>query len=295
MRMPSVLVGISLVAVLTAAPAAAASPPPPVPVLRGRTTVVAVNDTTAFTTVRVPRPIDVGEGWEITSHGRGRIRGFVLAQAGEDVLETPTYAMVFPGYCTTPGCGDPEEQGGGSGFLAGTVDWSLPAGTYRMYVIADSARVRIELAIDGYPGRTTIPVAKPAAVDFDSFRSHPITTPDGTIYVGGGFSELGGGRRGFTTMKMWAMGGASDPRPFAYGECLYFQRDHPAPEQAVAPGCPGSRRTPTMFVIPDASGYVHGATALHPMPYGIGGHSVNTLTGPFGGAAVWMPLTEALS
>lgn len=272
-----------------AAPAAAAAPG--VPVLRGHT--VAVAETTSFTTVRVPRPIDIADGWKITSHGRGRVRGFVLAQVGEDVLDTPTYAMVFPGYCTTPGCGDPAERGGGSGFLTGTDDWLLPAGTYRMYVIADDARVEIELRIDGYSGRTRIAATQPAAVDFDSFRSHPMTTPDGTIYVGGGFSDLGGGRRGFTTMKMWALGATSNPRPFAVGDCVYFQPDHPAPDHAFAPGCPGSGRTPGMFVIPDASGYVHGATGLHPMPYGIGGHSVNTLAGPFGGAAVWMPLTEA--
>lgn len=273
---------------LTAGPAGAA---PKIAVLRGRT--VAVADSTSFTTVRVPRAIDIKDGWTITSHGRGRIRGFVLTQVGENILETPTYAMVFPGYCTTAGCGEPEEQGGGSGFLTGTEDWDLPAGTYRMYVIADSAPVRIELGIAGYSGRTTIPVTEPAAVDFDSFRSHPITTPDGTIYAGGGFSDIGGGVRGFTTAKMWALG-SSPPRPFVTGNCLYYQREHPAPEHAFAPGCPGSGRTPAFFVIPDASGYVAGMTALHPLPYGIGAHSINPLAGSFGGAAVWMPLTEAL-
>lgn len=272
------------------APAAAA---PKIPVLRGRT--VAVADSTSFTTVRVPRPIDIAEGWEITSHGRGRLRGLVLTQVGENILDTPTYAMVFPGYCTTAGCGDPEERGGGSGFLTGTEDWNLPAGTYRMYVIADAARVRIEVGIDGYSGRTTIPVTQPAAVDFDSFRSHAITTPDGTIYAGGGFSELGGGVRGFATMKMWGLSNAlGSPRPTAFQGCWYYDRSHPAPDHAFLPGCPGSGRTPGLHVIPDGSGYVYGLTALHPMPYGIGGHSVNAASGPFGGAAVWMPLTEAL-
>lgn len=272
---------------VTAGPAAAA---PRVPVLRGHTTVTA--DSTTFTTVRLPRDVEGFEEIETTLHGRGRVRGLVLTEVAENFSDAATYVTVAPGYCTTPGCGDEENEYGGWSFLLyrGGV---LPAGTYRLFVIADGAPQRVELRIEGLRGRTSITPKNPALVDLDSFRHHPISTPDGPVWMGGGFSELGGPSRGFALLEMWGYSDVPAPRPYTWGTCVYWEREHPAPDRAFAPTCPGSEQPQTHFV-DAARGYVAALTAFGDLPYGMGGYSVVPLTSRHGGVGLWMPLTEAL-
>lgn len=270
---------------------ASASPPVPIPSLAGRTTVLA--SSTSVTTVRLPREIEMPRPNMISFHGRGRVRGFVLTQRGESMMEAPTYFTVAPGYCGTPGCGRIEAPRGGWSFLTGTPTGKLPAGEYRLFVIADSADLRVELTIPELRGRTTISPSEPAAIDVDSFRTHPIATPDGTVYTGGGFSDMGGDTRGFALLQMWGHRDAPEPKAYAWGTCIYREREHPYRDHAFAPGCPGSKEPQVSYVGNDR-GYSLVFTAFDTLPDGMGGHSVTPLNTLAGGVGVWMPLSEAL-
>lgn len=285
----AVSAGLAAAAVsLTAGPAAAA---PRVPVLRGHTTVTG--DATSVTTVRLPKAIDPIFGMSVTFSGAGRVRGLVLTQRGESVFETPTYATVAPNRCPAAGC--PDEGVRGAGFFTGVDRRELPAGEYRMFLIADGAPIRANVVIEDLSGETTIAPKEPAEADVDSFQTRRLTTPDGTVYVGGGWSEMGGQSRGFAAMLIWGDRNVVEPRPWAFGVCEYFfTRDHPAPEHAFAPGCPGSTGVPNVTVGTEGPGYVLSYFARDTLPYGLGAYSVVPQAAENEGVGLWMPLGEAL-
>jgi hypothetical protein len=284
-------ISVGLVTALAAVglgPAAGASPVPArrAPVLRGKTVVVA--DRTSVATVRIPIETDPFE-WDIRLHGRGRVRGLVVTQRGESTWDTPTFFTVSPGHCHTAGCGQPETERGWS-FLTGRGD--LPAGEYRLFLIADGAPMQANIAIPGLTGSTRIALTEPAAADVDSFRTRALATPDGMVYTGGGFSEMGGDTRGLALMEMWGYRERTEAYPYGWGLCLYWERSHPAPDHAFAPGCPGGQ--PDAWHVGADRGYALAMSAFDRLPFGMGGYSVMPLTSNAGGVGLWMPLREAL-
>lgn len=267
------------------------------PLLRQRMTVTTAG-TTAYTMVRAPEPFSVKfeDGFSFNLRGRGRIRGFALAQVGERLLETPGLVMLAPGYCMKQGCGSPKHPGGGWGVITGSDEtFTLPAGEYLLYVIADGAPLRVRLRLPGLSGSNSLEVEREAEIDIDSFRTHPVSTPEGTFYMGGGFSDMGGGVRGLAMLKVWALRDRQEPPvPFAWGGCAYYEEEPPVADLAFAPGCPGAPHEPFLVYGANAPGYVGSFTALSPVPRGIGGHSSSPAADNAGGAAVWFPMTEAL-
>lgn len=291
--MTAAAVGLGPAAGAAPREAAAPSASPRISVLRGHTTVTA--EATSVMTVRLPKPFKILDGIETRVAGGGRVRGFVLTQRAENFKDAATYIAAAPGYCTTPGCGDAEKETR-PGSFAMAYDGVFPPGTYRLFVIADGAPVRVEVEIDGLRGSTAITPTEPAVADVDSFRQHAISTPDGPVWMGGGFSDLGGPSRGFALLEMW---GYSDdvpaPEPYAWGTCFYYEREHSNPDRAFAPTCPGSEEEEAhTYYVDVARGYVASFIAGVELPYGMGGYSIVPLTSRHGGVGLWMPLTEAL-
>lgn len=291
----AVLFGVAVSATGRSMPAAAEERR--LPLLRQRT-IVRTGGATAYTMVRAPKPFSVRfeEGFSFNLRGRGRIRGFALAQVGERLLDTAGLVMVAPGYCMKKGCGSPKNPGGGWGVVTGTEGgWILPAGDYLLYVIADGAPLRVKLTFPEFSGNTRIEVRRPAEIDIDSFRTHPVSTPEGSFYMGGGFSDMGGGVRGLAMLKVWALRDTQEPPvPFVWGGCAYYEDEHPLGDLAFAPGCPGAPHEPFLIYGESGPGYVGSFTAFSPVPGGIGGHSSSPAADNAGGAAVWFPMTEAL-
>jgi hypothetical protein len=143
--------------------------PAPAPALAG-TTVVTGSAMVAMT-VRLPSPVTVdlhaiggaGSRNDIEIAGNGRMVGLVLSQGGT-LHRAPDREiwMTRDNICMRRGC---QATGDGIGYFAvafGTSTqpadgtYRIPAGTYRLALLADGAPVTVTLRLHGLPGATTL-------------------------------------------------------------------------------------------------------------------------------------------
>lgn len=224
-----------------AASAAANSRPP---ALRGVTTIVGSD--TGWAKVRLPRDVDPFGNYEgqvverpgYDLRGNGRVIGFVLtAERGREELgEGPTLFGWSIGRCMRPACQ-------ARGFLTSWVFTRnlpredgkeiLPAGDYRLYLIADGAPVRIRMELAGLKGRGTIAPTRHASAELTSLRPLAAKKGDDTVYWGGTSSALSGS--GFALAELWMDG---DEVEDGVGSCIYETREPPDGDAAYMPPCP---------------------------------------------------------
>ena len=162
-RTTSILVTVGIVAVaagaLATSPAAARSPVE-------RVTLAGVNvisgDAITGMPVRIPAPTSIeGDPFtndDVSYSGRGRVVGLALVQEGESRRDAFEVVSVRWSFCGEPGCRpDPMDVSE----ITTTSDWrgkrwEIPAGDYRLYLVADGAPVEVTLQLEGLEGVTSL-------------------------------------------------------------------------------------------------------------------------------------------
>lgn len=233
-------------------------------------------------------PIDPQPGYQMG--GRGRVVGFVLTkeEPGTPLGEGPTLYGWRLGRCMRPGC---RMRGFG-------ITWVfykhsqrrhgkdiLPAGNYRLYVIADGARARFRLELSGLTGEVRVRPNRP----IENFRLYSLRpqlaySGDDRVYWAGRSSPMKG--RGFSLSALWI-----DDRNVegAGGSCTYMDTTPPPSEAAYVPPCPLADETNPNFVNADYNeiGFFH----LGELAKGMGlWHTINDPARNAGAIALWMKL-----
>lgn len=186
-RTSSALVALgcaALVAGGVVTPAAAWTPL--VRVELGRVNVIS-GDAIAGMEVRIPRPAtieaDPFSNRNVSYDGPGRIVGIVLVEEGAPVNRAFQVVSVQWTFCGEPGCkGKPYDRteitttsrwGPGK-------RWKIPAGDYRLYLVADGAPVDVTLRLDGLDGETAL---RPSGAVAGRIAAPTATVPAPTGHV----------------------------------------------------------------------------------------------------------------
>jgi hypothetical protein len=228
----------SLVTVLFPAAAGAAKRRTVAPVVLGAENLVTGSSSgTALVTVPRDATFDgkTGDNPYFRFTGGGRFAGVLLASAGSDLIRDGVLLFVGRyGFCGTPGC-TPKEMTQVLTLSGTDGEAVLPAGNYRLYLVAEDA-ASVHMKLDGLSGKTTIvPDGR-----IDAKVSEPesaISAPRNVAYSSGQAYDFKGAY-GFTFKVLsiageaWAAG--------RYGSCIY-RGNPPLPRQLAynAPGCPG--------------------------------------------------------
>ncbi|HVF06008.1 MAG TPA: hypothetical protein VNA20_14295 [Frankiaceae bacterium] len=153
--------GIASLLVVGAMPSAGASPSRPAAVvLRGPVTLTGSDS--YVRDVVLPRAVTFQEQtwnttWSITA-SRGRFAGYVLRRVGTD--DDQVAFALKRGYCLSRACVHPSWVPFANGCVCGGRTPSsavrvLPAGRYRLHLIADGAPVTVKITFPGLTGRST--------------------------------------------------------------------------------------------------------------------------------------------
>lgn len=205
------------------------------PVVLGRHSVF-MTDSTRSILVRLPRPVNYKRDFRAAYAGGGRFRGFVLAKLGDRIGlgGTPYVSDVSAGWCHKPGC-KPTNNDHKS--FPTNIRKFIPAGTYRLYQIADGP-MKLTLRFDSLRG--SIVAAPPDPVEAE-IVTLPVTfdSPRSSVVAAGDFTSLPGGAADFSALGLWVR---STPHAVTgYGECFYEPTMLAASlprEVAFAPNCP---------------------------------------------------------
>jgi len=214
------------------------------PAVAGTTTLTGSR--TGYVTVRLPQPIsfpltsssenDV-PGLKVRLRGSGRLYGAILREVapGDD---DPAQLMMTSGdgdgdpQDTTliPVSGFPQFQGGPN---APPPEYTMPAGEYRLYLLADGAPVQADITFPGYDGAAsfTPDVAVPQRL-FEMPRVDGGVTPDVAEFAGEG-------ALGSTGLAIVRPHVSSDAQATARIEPCFHGPDEPPPADpsAFGPGC----------------------------------------------------------
>lgn len=183
--------------------------------------------------------------WDQIPHlhlrGQGRLYGFILRKTGdyEQESDRPHYKWIASAACDTRGCKtDPAEHAGAAGSSHGRPVKTL-SGVWDVYVIADHARVEVDLSIAGSRGRDEIRVTGAVASELRTFAPTVHEAAGKTFYSGGGFTTLDD--TDFAQSATWVYGA-----PYAAstaGLCSYMTEDQAPAQEAFLPQCPGGPET----------------------------------------------------
>src|SRR3954452_14832509 len=224
LRLPVVLVTLGLIA-----PGSARADWPSV---AGTTTVSGSQ--TGYVTVRLPQPVSFplpssdenqGRGLKTRLRGSGRLFGAIVREVapGDD---DPAQLMMTSG----DGDGDPQETtlipvSGSRKFQenAPPPPYTMPAGEYRLYLLADGAPVQADITFAGYAGAASFAPDVPVPQRlFAMPRVDGGMTPDVAQF--GGEGDLGS--RGLTIVRPHL---SSDAEATARIEPCFFGPDDPPP------------------------------------------------------------------
>lgn len=254
-----------------------------VPVLTG-TTVVA-GSRSAWTRVVLPKAVFFNPSEDVTLTGTGRLYGMVLKKEG--AWNAPVGWRVHIGYCVGGGCASTYRDVRSEVFVPGgnTVTGTLPAGTYRLYVVADGAPVRATMKLRGLSGgtRTLQPgaPARAAVVEARPTIAEPGSGP--LVYAAGSTRSVPAGG-GMNVTVVWKDHPAK-PAPSATGVCQYVGVEPPAsgttpayhwPCQGGGPDLTGGLPAEPMPTPAGPGRYVslfHTSFLLPENSYGFGGFS----------------------
>jgi hypothetical protein len=240
--------------------------------------------------LRFPENVSLRE-LESTIEGGGRVAGFVLTNQSQDEDEGGFLVESFIlNRCRTPGC-PPEKQPPLVRWAEGLKNGVVPAGTHRLYVIADRAPVVVTFRDRYLRGKTTVDLA-PTDVDIElrTLPFSPTSSGDGKVFSGGEFTTLEPGR-GLGLLGLWAEG--SPYLGGAFGDCFYFDKTlAPEEDAAFLPGCPTGYAPSYWPGGPSAAGEDGGfiyQAAHHSLPSGIGGWAASAGSiDTFGAVALWL-------
>lgn len=223
--------------------------------------------------------------------GGGRVAGYALTNWTEDQDDGDLLVQSFVvNRCLKPGC-PPAKHELRIRWSEGVANGVIPAGIYRLYVVADRAPVEIAFKNRYLSGKTATKLAGDyKGADVITLPMSPASTDSGTIFSAGDFTSLEPGR-GIGLLGLWSLGS-----PFAagaVGDCFYFD-DLLAPreETAFLPGCPtgwGARPHVGGPVAPGERGGVIFQSTHHRLPLGIGGWAgAAGRVDDFGAVGLWL-------
>lgn len=188
-RTTSILAAVGLTALvaagLTAPPAAARSPLDRVTL--GAVNVISGSDLTSVP-VHVPRDATIeGDPFsndDISYSGPGRVVGLALVEEGGPVRKAYELVSVRWSFCGAPGC-EPDEYADEltTSPEFGKKRWRVPAGDYRLYLVADGEPVDVTLRLHGLDGTTAIRPAAPAAGRIAA-PTASVPDPAGHLFLG---------------------------------------------------------------------------------------------------------------
>lgn len=226
---------------LAVSPAASAATTPAHPPQLGAVTEV-VGSRTSSERVRLLRPAHLDRAAlkaAVTITGAGRARGVALVREGDDAFKRPLLFYVTTSFCGEPGCGpdeDPPATSATRDDTAGDGVLRLPAGMYRLYLIADRDPLKVTLRLPGQRGKSTIRPTTPAGPG-------PIVPSNGVdVSPGGAPLAYSGGvdveTRGSESLGIFAMD-ARKTKQWAYGIVGFCDYPSSPPDPVgYAPGCP---------------------------------------------------------
>lgn len=239
------LLATCLTAVAGGATAGAAARP--VPSLTG--TVTLTGSTTGYLAVRLAAPATLdnaafGRGG-VTITGAGRYVGFFLRQekpGGVRLLggraegsRLGTYLMPLQGLADGPSL-------------------RLPAGSYRLYLLADGKPATVTLRLRGLAGSSTLRPAKRVPYTLAS-PAATVATPGGNVAFAGADATLDGPGIAFDFLRTVNSNFQASNTQL----CFYDGKPPPAP-LAYAPGCPRSAFSPVFTVVAPGIGRTEGAS-----------------------------------
>ncbi len=206
------------------------------PELAGDTTILG--DETAWMRVRLPESVDTDKMWmddDLQVRGHGRIFGLLMVREvdGEIKRRAPSMDFLRSGMCNRPGC-DPRPfammSGGGT-----TRDGKLPAGIYRLYLLADGGPVKVRFSLPELPGAVRLNPTRPAQAKVHSLTPRVHTDPAGIVFSAGDRRPFKG--RGYAFQVQWVdpMGAGLIDRGFCY-----YKDEAPADQTTayMPPECP---------------------------------------------------------
>ncbi|MDQ3952228.1 MAG: hypothetical protein M3279_04595 [Actinomycetota bacterium] len=176
--------------------------------------------------------------YEIT--GAGRVTGVVVVRHGRGLVRNrPTLIAFRAGRCLERGCaGDPQPV---VLMLAYNLEnHRLPAGRYRIHLIADGAPARVEFTVSSLTGHTALRPSNGARAQLETIQSMVPAGPN--AFAGGVETDLRGD--GISFVAAWAR--SENDVAGAVGGCFY-REDPPPPPLAFAPGCPQAAGEPVMY------------------------------------------------
>ena len=250
------------------------------PALRG--TTVITGSEAAQMRVRLPAPITTASlsDWDFEITGDGRIIYFLLIKERRDgslndKIFLEGYAV---GKCAEEACASQTEDSyGGSWEGLGESD-TMPAGRYRLFLVADGAPARIELQLADLSGRTQVSPSKPAVAQIDTLTPHFAGISPFTYF---GYSEAPFRGEGTALLSLWFTDA------LAYGHCIY--RDE-KPE-TLAAYLPNKCDDGTHVIGPDevAERFDWGFNWLMPLPQAMGTwYTKSSVLDSAGSVAMWL-------
>ena len=222
-------------------PSVGASSRPPAVTLRGSVTLAGSES--YVRDVVLPRTTTFAEEtwhttWRIHAP-RGRFAGFALRRAGTD--DNQAAFAVTRGYCLTRACVRPAWVGAyGSGCICGggAVPIGLlvlPAGRYRLHLIADGAPVTVTLTFPGLTGKVAIRAGSPHRTVIDTPQPAVLDPPIGPPAGMGGNRYSAGATHtaphgGIYYLLAWKTFAVSPPKSVnQIGLCMFRGRATPGP------------------------------------------------------------------
>lgn len=157
---------IFLIAGLLIVPAQAVSPSAPVPVLGAQNEVSGSRTTSQVVRLERSLAVDVRSfARNMKIVGGGRVRGVILTPQGDGDGERIFLSGLSLSFCGKPGCVDKEPQVSAPtrAFRDEQGRALLPAGTYRLYLIADTKPVRVTFSLPGQRGSLRLQPRQPEA------------------------------------------------------------------------------------------------------------------------------------
>ena len=237
----TVLIGLMFTTVVAAMPARAThtSVPPidrsPLPDLAGDT--IIVGDETAWMRVRLPKAIDTEEidGANLRMRGHGRLFGILMVREIDGAIKPRQgyIDILRSGMCNRPGC-KPKPMAMISGGAA-TQDGKLPAGIYRLYLLADGGPVSVHFSTPKLPGAVRVNPSRPTKAKVHNLTPRVHVADTGVIYSAGDTRPFRG--PGFAFQAQWvdSMGAGVIDRDFCF-----YDKEAPADQTTayLPPNCP---------------------------------------------------------
>lgn len=245
--------GLVAVVVALGAPAfpAASARPSGLPHLGRHTTISG--SVTAYSDVFLPRSVAPVRDMTYSVSGDGRLTGFVMVKQGAGLVRNrPALVALRSGRCLEIAC-EARPQPLMMMLAFNLDDHELPAGRYRVYLVADGAPVRVNLGLPALHGRLGLQPSTPARAQLESIDSMVPAAPN--VLAGGIATGLRGD--GISAVTAWAHSDADVAG--VVGGCFY--REDPPPQPAgFAPGCPQAAGEPKVYgpnVPPTSDGAVY--------------------------------------